>query len=219
MKVAVILSGCGVRDGSEIHEAVTLLLALNQGGHTVSVFAPDREQQLVIDHASGRPTREKRNILSESARIARGNIQALSAIDLSKFDAIAMPGGLGAVTNLCNFASMGSTCTVSPDVSDVLTRANGRGLILGFMCISPVIAARLFGAKGVKMTIGFEPDMVKACEIWGAKHQVCGAGEACVDESLRIVSTPAYMCAKSISECYDSACALVRGMESLAAAK
>ena len=215
MRVAVILSGCGVRDGSEIHEAVSLLLSLNQGGHIVSCFAPNRDQYAVIDHATGRTMTEKRNMLSESARISRGNIQALSLLDLNKFDAIALPGGLGAATNLCDFAKKGARCTVDPELADLLTRAHKQKKVLGFMCIAPVIAANLFGHEGLVMTLGCEPDMAQVCESWGAKHKNCTATEACTDENLRIVTTPAYMCAKSISECYESARALVRAMESL----
>lgn len=213
MKAAIILSGCGVRDGSEIHEAVCLLLALRQSGHSAVFFAPDGAQTMVFDHAAGKPTSEERNILSESARIARGDIRPLASLHAQDFDAILLPGGMGAALNLCDFAQKGEHCTVLPELADVLNSAYQHRIPMGFMCIAPVIAARLF--KGVRITLGCDCDASKTCEKMGATHQPCTADCACIDESFRIVSVPAYMTADDIVGVYQSATALVRAIESL----
>ena len=201
MRFAVILSGCGVRDGSEIHESVLLLLSLAQAGHEVSIFAPDKEQALVINGLTGSPMSDVRNVLVESARIARGMIRPLSVLDISAIDAIALPGGFGAALNLCDFGQKGAQCKVDSEVERVLRCAHEAGKVLGFMCIAPVIAARLFGSDGVKVTIGRDKVTAKACESMGAHHEVKRYDEVCVDEKLRVVTTPAYMEAKSIVEC------------------
>ena len=215
MRFAVILSGCGVRDGSEIHESVLLLLSLEQAGHEVSIFAPDKAQALVVNGVTGKPLSETRNVLVESARIARGAIKPLSALDISNVDAIALPGGFGAALNLCDFGQKGAHCHVDAEVERVLLCSHEAGKVLGFMCIAPVIAARLFGKEGVRVTIGSDTGTARACEAMGAHHEVCRYDEACVDEKLRIVTTPAYMEAKSLTECCASAQALVQAMTKL----
>ena len=215
MRCAVILSGCGVRDGSEIHESVTAMLSLAERGHSYMCYAPDKWQSVVVDHAHGRPMEEKRNVLVESARIARGDIRDLKLADLNDFDAVILPGGFGAAMNLCNFGRVGAKCQVDPDLESFLKKVHEAGKPIGFMCIAPVIAARVFGDKGVRMTIGDDAGTAKACEAMGAKHQVCRYDEACVDETLKIVTTPAYMCARDIAECFASAKALVTAIEKL----
>lgn len=213
MKVAVILSGCGVRDGSEIHEAVCLALSLDMAGHTVNFFAPDKPQAAVINGVSGVRMAETRNVLIESSRIARGKIAPLSALVCKNFDAILLPGGMGAVTNLCNFTERKTECTVDAALAEILNEANRTKRILGFMCIAPVIAAALF--KGVKITLGQNCDVSRACEAMGARHVECRANEACTDEDMCIVSVPAYMEATSVTECFESARALVAAVEAL----
>lgn len=215
MRFAVILSGCGVRDGSEIHEAVSALLSIDQLGHEAVIFAPDKDQTMVVNGVTGRPMKETRNVLVESARIARGSIKSLSLLDCSAFDAIVLPGGFGAALNLCDFAHKGAECSVDSELEAKLMEAHRMGKVLGFMCIAPVIAARLFGREGVRMTIGRDEKTGQVCEAMGAVHVACSAREACVDERLRIVTTPAYMEAQSISECYASAHALIEAMVSL----
>lgn len=215
MRFAVVLSGCGVRDGSEIHESVFALLALEQGGHNVSIFAPDKAQSRVVDGVSGRMMSETRNVFVEASRIARGAIKPLSQLVVENIDGIVFPGGFGAALNLCDFGQKGAHCTVDSEVEAILRNAHSQGKVLGFMCIAPVIAARVFGAQGVKLTVGDDAGTMRACEEMGAKAIVCRADEACVDEKLRIVSTPAYMLARNMSECYASACALVHAMEQL----
>lgn len=215
MRCAVILSGCGVQDGSEIHEAVTLLLVLSERGHEAHCFAPDIEQTRVVDHRHGVQSQEKRNVLTESARIARGQIQPLDRLNPENFDAILLPGGLGAALNLSHFASEDDPYDVIPQLSRVLLQAHQRSRILGFMCIAPVIAAAVFGNQHVKMTIGDDHHTAQRCENRGAQHVNCDYNQACIDENLKIVSVPAYMKAKNIHECYLSAKALVEAVEGL----
>ena len=215
MRCAIILSGCGVKDGSEIHESVTAMLSLAERGHSYMCYAPNKWQRFVVDHVNGRNLEEKRNILSESARIARGKIQDLKTADLKDFDAVILPGGFGAAVNLCDFGVCGADCHVDPDLEAFLKRVQEAGKPIGFMCIAPVIAARVFGDKGVRMTIGDDAGTAQACEAMGAKHEVCRFDEACVDEKLKIVTTPAYMCARNVAECYASAKALVLAIEKL----
>ena len=216
MKTAVNLSGCGVRDGSEIHEAVLAVLSLVQAGHEVSFFAPDKAQSAVINALTGKPSSEPRNVLVESARIARGEIRALSALDVVAYDAVVLPGGFGAAINLCDFGSRGSSCEVDRELACVLRQCRETGKIMGFMCIAPVIAARLFGSEGVHVTVGRPSSASAACERMGAVHESCGYDEACIDRERRIVTVPAYMDAGDIAACYASAQALVRGLETLA---
>ena len=215
MRCAIVLSGCGVRDGSEIHESVTAMLSLAERGHAYMCYAPDRMQQAVVDHAHGGESDEKRNVLVESARIARGAIRPLQEADLSTFDAVILPGGFGAATNLCDFGSKGASCSVIPELASFLNRVHEAGKPIGFMCIAPVIAARVFGDRGVRLTIGDDAGTARACEAMGAKHVVCRYDEACVDETLKIVTTPAYMKARDIAECCASARALVEKLETL----
>ena len=215
MRISVILSGCGVRDGSEIHEAVLLLLALDQAGHSVSIFAPDKAQADVVNHATGRAMAEKRQVLAEAARIARGKIRALSDLDVSACDAIVLPGGMGAVKNLCNFAEAGIKCEVDDVVASKLRSAHQNGKILGFMCIAPVLAARLFGDVHVRVTIGDDEATARQIEAAGAVHETHRATEACIDMANKVVTTPAYMNARSISDVYASAQALVAGIEKI----
>lgn len=199
-KVLVILSGCGVYDGSEIHEAVSLLLHLDRHGTEVVCAAPDIDQMHVIDHVTGDPVeleREgRRSVLVESARIARGNVVDLGAVKGSEFDAITLPGGFGAAKNLCTFAADGARCQVNADVARVLTEAHDAGRPLGFACISPVIAARLF--PGVTVTIGTDEATAKAIGAMGATHAPTEPDGICIDPTHRIVSTPAYMSARSV---------------------
>ena len=200
-KIAVILSGCGVFDGAEIHESVLTLLAIDQAGASYQCVAPDIDQAHVIDHLAGSPAEtETRNVLRESARIARGEIKALSEIDPTDFDAIALPGGFGAAKNLCNFAFDASNLTVDTTLENFLLRAHELGKPIGFACIAPAIAAKLFGPHGLRFTIGTDAETASALAQWGGKHIDCPVDEIVVDESLNIVTTPAYMLAQRISE-------------------
>lgn len=210
-KVALILSGCGVYDGSEIHEACAALLALNQAGAQITACAPCGDQMHVINHLAGQPAEgETRSILAESARLVRGEITALADLDPADFDAVLLPGGFGAAKNLCNFATEGDQCTVHPEIEAFLQGANTAGKPIGAMCIAPVILARVFGADlHPQLTIGNDPATAGMMENMGAKHVDCTATETVVDQANRMVTTPAYMLAGNINDVFSGASGFV----------
>lgn len=207
-KVAVVLSGCGFQDGSEIHEAVCTLLALDQQGAHYQCFAPDMAQARVVNHLTGSEVPDTRNVLVESARIARGAIQPLAAFDASRFDALVMPGGFGAAINLSDFAQAGAQCTVQKDVARAVVAMHQVGKPIGALCIAPVILARLL--PGARLTIGKDADTASACRQMGAIHQDTGHGEVAVDMQNRLVTTPCYMLDARISQTFEDAQILVR---------
>ncbi|MDR1593746.1 MAG: isoprenoid biosynthesis glyoxalase ElbB [Prevotellaceae bacterium] len=207
-KIAVILSGCGVSDGAEIHEATLALLAIRKAGCDYSVFAPDKEQTDVVNHYTGANVQEKRNILVEAARIARGRALPLAELNPEKFDAIVFPGGFGVAKNLSDFAYKGENYSVIPEVEKVLRKANELKKPIGAMCISPVLLAKVF--KGCKITLGAVSDASKAAEKNGAEHVVVGHGETVVDEKYRLVTTPAYMLNANIEQIAESADNLIK---------
>lgn len=198
-KVAVILSGCGVYDGAEIHESVLTLLRLDQRGAEVQCFAPDIPQHHVVNHLTGEETQETRNVLVESARIARGAIKDIREADVNEFDALIVPGGFGAAKNLSDLATQGAACRVE---SQLLTLAEAfavAGKPVGLICISPALAAKIYG-PGVTCTIGNDPDTAAAITKMGGLHEECEVTEIVEDTARKLVTTPAYMVAKSISE-------------------
>ena len=198
-KVAVILSGCGVYDGAEIHERVITLLRLDQRGAKVQCFAPDIAQLHVINHLTGEQMPETRNVLVESARIARGEIKDVREARVEDFDALIVPGGFGAAKNLSSFATEGAACTVQADVLRVAEAFAEAGKPIGLMCISPAIAAKIYG-PGVICTIGTDADTAAAVTKMGGSHEECEVSEIVEDKARKLVSTPAYMLATSISE-------------------
>lgn len=198
-RVAVVLAGCGVYDGSEIHEAVLTLLHISKAGASYQCFAPDIAQLHVVNHASGEVSEESRNVLVEAARIARGEIQPLAAATVDAFDALIVPGGFGAAKNLCDFAVNGANMQVLPEFLSLAQAFHQAGKPIGLMCIAPTMAAAICGA-GVAMTIGSDADTAAACEQLGAAHNICTVDEICVDRANKLVTTPAYMLAQSIAE-------------------
>lgn len=190
-KIAVILSGSGVYDGAEIHEATLTLYAIAKNGAAYEIFAPDIPQHHVVNHITGEEMDERRNVLVESARIARGNIKPLSAFDAKQFDALVFPGGFGAAKNLSTFAFEGADCSVDPEVERSIKDMVSLGRPIGALCISPVILARILG--DVKLTIGQDKGTADAVESLGATHVNTGHGEIVVDETHKIVTTPCYM--------------------------
>ncbi|MGE4404824.1 isoprenoid biosynthesis glyoxalase ElbB [Pseudomonas sp.] len=199
-KVAVILSGCGVYDGSEIYESVITLLRLDQRGAKVQCFAPNIPQMHVINHLTGEEMPESRNVLTESARLARGEIKDLREARVEDFDALILPGGFGAAKNLSNFASEGAASKALPEVIALAQAFAQAGKPIGMMCIAPTMAAQVFG-PGVLCTLGSdEADAAKAVVAMGAVHQPCEVSEIVEDKRHKLVTTPAYMLAQSISE-------------------
>lgn len=198
-KIAVILSGCGVYDGAEIYESVITLLRLDQRGAQVQCFAPDIAQLHVINHLTGEEMPESRNVLVESARIARGDVKDIGEANAADFDALIVPGGFGAAKNLSNFAVEGAGCSVNPQVLALAEAFAEAGKPVGLICISPALAAKIYG-PGVTCTIGNCADTAAALDKMGATHQECAVDDIVEDTARRLVSTPAYMVGKSISE-------------------
>ena len=209
-KIAVVLSGCGVYDGSEIHEAVLTLLALDRQGATVHCFAPNISQHHVIDHLTGQEAGESRNVLVESARIARGRIMDLKAFEADAFDGIIFPGGFGAAKNLSSFAFEGAECSVNPDVAAAIQAMREHGKPIGALCISPAIMAKVLGA--VDLTIGSDPDTAAALARMGAHHIPAGHGEVVIDRKAKLATTPCYMLDATITQIADGADHVVRAV-------
>jgi enhancing lycopene biosynthesis protein 2 len=200
-KVGVILSGCGVYDGSEIHEAVCTMLALDRAGADMIFMAPNKPQMHVIDHLSGQPTGETRNVLTESARIARGEIKDMKSLSAADLDAVIMPGGFGAAKNLSTFATDGADCDVDPDVAKLLRDMHAAGKPIGALCIAPAVLAKVFGGDvKPEITIGNDAGTAQALEAMGAKHAVADSTSIVVDSANKMVTTPCYMTAGSIGE-------------------
>lgn len=216
-RFAIILSGCGRSDGSEIHETVTAMLAITDLGGSYDCYAPNIEQAVVINGLTSEKTTERRNVLVESARLARGAIKDISELKLSDYDGVLLPGGLGAVTNWCDFAQSGIECTVDTSINRVLEEAYKQKLVIGAMCIAPVVVARVLGKYGVTVTIGNDKTVAKAIEVTGAHQQDTKVEAACIDEKNRIVTTPAYMLASNISEVNQGARSMVEAMIRLSA--
>ena len=197
-KIGVVLSGCGVFDGSEIHEAVLTLLAIDRAGAQAICCAPNIKQAHVINHLTGSESPgEARNVLTEAARIARGKIRDVAGMKAGQIDALIFPGGFGAAKNLCDYAFKGPDCSVNPDVARLAREVHAAGKPIGAVCIAPVLAAKLFGGK---VTIGTDKNTAKDIEKMGAKHVGCPVEDFVVDKRLKLVSTPAYMLAQSIKE-------------------
>jgi len=211
-RVGVVLSGCGVYDGSEIHEAVITLLALDRAGAAAVCMAPDVDQAHVIDHLTGAEAGGTRNVLTESARIARGQVKDIQDVTARELDALILVGGYGAAKNLSTFAFKGADCTVHGDVTRLVKQMHQAGKPIGAMCIAPVAVARIFGGElRVDLTVGSDPETAAAIERMGARHVETPVTEIVVDEANKVVSTPAYMSAKTISEAAE-------GIEKLVAA-
>lgn len=199
IKVAVVLAGCGVFDGGEIHESTLTLLALDQAGVAYQCLAPDIKQMHVINHLTGQEMDEQRNVLVESARIARGKVMDIAKADPRDYDAVIVPGGFGVAKNLCDFAVKGADMSVNEDVRAFIRAVHDAGRPVGLACIAPVMSERLFG-KGVVCTIGHDAATASAIESMGGRHQGCDVDGIVVDKANRLVTTPAYMLAERISE-------------------
>lgn len=220
MKIGVVLSGCGVMDGSEIHEAVLTLLAIDRAGAEAVFMAPNIEQNDVINHLSNEPMKEKRNVLVEAARIARGKIRDIKTVDSKEIDALIFPGGYGAAKNLCNFASKGKEATIHPDVAHLLNNMIQAKKPIGAICIAPAVMAAVFkGKRKVRLTIGSDASTAQQLTAMGAQHENCPVREFVVDKENKIVTTPAYMLAKRISEAAEGIEKLVKAVIELASEK
>lgn len=199
-RIAVILSGCGVYDGSEIYEATLTLLRLDQAGAKVQCFAPDIPQLHVIDHSTGEELdNDSRNVLTESARLARGNINPLKEAKAEDFDAVIVPGGFGAAKNLSDFATAGEKMQLQDDFKKFTQAMRQANKPIGLMCIAPVMAVAICG-EGSLCTIGEDTETAAAINKMGGQHQNCAVDDIVVDSRNKLITTPAYMSASGIAE-------------------
>jgi enhancing lycopene biosynthesis protein 2 len=208
--IGVVLSGCGNKDGAEIHESVLTLWAIHKNGAQYQCFAPDIAQHHVLNFITGEEMDEQRNVLIESARIARGDIKNLKEFDADSMDAVIFPGGLGAAKNLSTFAFDGPHCTVNEDVARAVREMAARGKPIGALCIAPAVIAKILGE--VEVTVGQDPGASKAIEQMGAVVRETTHGEIVVDTRNKIVTTPCYMLDARVDQVGDGADKLVRAV-------
>lgn len=205
-KVGVVLSGCGVYDGAEIHESVITMLALDRAGAEKIMMAPDIDQLHVINHLNGEEMDgDGRNVLVESARIARGDIKSISEVTESELDALIFPGGFGVAKNLSDYAMVGANCTVNSEVAQLTRAVHKAGKPIGVMCIAPTMMAKILNLDSISadLTIGSDEKTASDIQSMGSNHIVCPVQDVLVDKEKKIVSTPAYMEAKNMAEAAD----------------
>jgi enhancing lycopene biosynthesis protein 2 len=210
-KFAVVLSGSGVYDGAEIHEATLTMLAIMRQGAEYQCFAPDIPQHHVVNHLTGEEMSESRNVLIEAARIARGNIKPLSEFHADAFDALIFPGGFGAAKNLSTVAFDGPEAKVNAEVEDAVKQMLDRDKPIGALCISPAFIARIIG-DAVEVTIGSDPGTASAIDSMGAKHVETTHGEVVVDKKHKVYTTPCYMLDATIVDIDNGANNVVKAM-------
>lgn len=217
-RIGVVLSGCGVSDGSEIHEAVSILVALDKRAAEIICMAPNIPQAAVINHLTHKPEPSPRSVLGEAARIARGKIRDLAGVHATELDALVFPGGFGVARNLCSFAVDGAQCRVLPELAKLMLDMHEAGKPIGLACIAPVLAAAVFGAKGMEptVTIGTDPETAGAIETMGGRHQKKGPTEICVDRTNKLITTPCYMTAAGPWEVFQGADRLVEELLKMA---
>lgn len=215
-KVAVLLSGCGVFDGAEIHESVVTLLELDKAGASVTCMAPDIMQHKVVNHLTNLKSDETRNVLVESARIARGEIINISSADVRDFDALILPGGFGAALNNCDFAVNGPAGEVNSDVKSLVQAFHSAGKPIGAMCIAPALIALALKDKGIQLTIGTDEGVAGGIRALGNVHVNCASEEIVCDEENKVVTTPAYMTAGGIAQAAEGISKLVKKILDLA---
>ncbi len=199
-KVGVLLSGCGVFDGAEIHEAVLTMLFLDQQGVEIVCMAPDINQAHVVNHITQQEVNETRNVLVEAARIARGEIKNLADVTADQIDALILPGGFGAAKNLSEFAFKGPGGNVNDQTKRILEEMIDAGKVIGALCIAPATVGMALKEKAPKMTVGKEEGVIGALASIGVSHQLCGVNEIAVDEVNKIVTSPAYMLGPGIKD-------------------
>lgn len=209
-KFAVVLCGCGCYDGSEIHESVMTLLAIDRNECQYSIFAPDADQYHVINHYTKQATNEKRNMLAEAARIARGDIQPLTALKAGDFDAVVFPGGFGAAKNLFTYALEGTNAVVIPEVERVVREFHAAHKPIGALCIAPVMIAKILG--NITITVGVDEKTIADVESFGAKHINTQQTEVIADKENNVFTTPCYMLPATIGDIADCADNLIKAI-------
>jgi enhancing lycopene biosynthesis protein 2 len=213
-KVAVVLSGCGFLDGAEITEAVSTLIALSETGASVSCFAPNEDFTSVAH--TNKAEGEKRNVLVEAARIARGHIHDLRDLKESKFDAVIFPGGFGAAKYLTTWASDGAKAKVHPEAARVVKEFHRAAKPIGAICIAPTLIAKVLGSEGVNLTIGSDEATAREIEKTGAHHVKCAVTDYVSDRDHKVITTPAYMCEAQPFEIFTGIRKLVREIVEMA---
>jgi enhancing lycopene biosynthesis protein 2 len=212
-KFLVILAGCGAKDGAEIHESVISLLSIDREGAEYEIAAPNIEQKDVLNFIDGSELNEKRNVMLEAARIARGKIKDLSKLSMEDYDVLLIPGGFGAAKNLCSYAYEGIKASVIPDLKRLINEAYDQSKPIGAICIAPVIVALSLAKKNpnIILSLGTDTSANADLEAIGVRSKACLTTEACIDKVNKIISSPAYMHGKSrISELEQGISKLVR---------
>ncbi len=214
--MALILSGCGVYDGTEVQEAVAALLALERLGAEVVCAAPNVAAPVVINHLTGQPMiGDERNVLVESARIARGDVRDLAKVLTEGLDGAVFPGGYGATRVLSDQVGRGAGARVLPVVEGFVRELHGAGKPMGFLCLAPVVAARVLGAKHPKLGMGAEPAVIADMVAMGAEVTTLGPRDIAVDREHKLVCAAAFTAARRISEGYEGIERLARAMVEL----
>lgn len=209
-KIAIIIGGCGHRDGSEIHETTMTMLAVEEHGATYQMFAPNRNQYHVLNHLDGTEMHEQRNMLVEAARIARGNILPLENFDVNQFDAVIFPGGFGVAKNFFNYAFKGMDCEVDEQIAHIIQSVHQAGKPIGALCISPVLMAKILG--NITVTIGQDAKTARDIEQMGATNVNTSNGDVVTDKKNKIFSTPCYMLDANLVDIHEDANNLVEAM-------
>ena len=209
-KIAIIIGGCGHRDGSEIHETTMTMLAIEEHGATYQMFAPNRNQYHVLNHLDGTEMHEQRNMLVEAARIARGNILPLENFDVNQFDAVIFPGGFGVAKNFFNYAFKGMDCEVDEQIAHIIQSVHQAGKPIGALCISPVLMAKILG--NITVTIGQDAKTARDIEQMGATNVNTSNGDVVTDKKNKIFSTPCYMLDANLVDIHEDAYNLVEAM-------
>ena len=209
-KIAIIIGGCGHRDGSEIHETTMTMLAVEEHGATYQMFAPNRNQYHVLNHLDGTEMHEQRNMLVEAARIARGNILPLENFDVNQFDAVIFPGGFGVAKNFFNYAFKGMDCEVDEQIAHIIKSVHQARKPIGALCISPVLMAKILG--NITVTIGQDAKTARDIEQMGATNVNTSNGDVVTDKKNKIFSTPCYMLDANLVDIHEDAYNLVEAM-------
>lgn len=209
-KIGVLFSGCGVYDGVEIHEAVITLLAIDRNGAEAVCMAPDMMQYHVVNHLTGEPSDEQRNVLVESARVARGKIKDIKTVQAADIDALIIPGGFGAAKNLSNYALKGKDADIHPEVARIARDMVAAGKPVGAMCISPAVLAKILDDKTPEVTIGNDFGTIETIERMGGVHAACKVDQIHIDTKNKLITTPAYMLGPGIKD-------VAKGIEKLVA--
>lgn len=202
-KFAIILSGSGVFDGSEIHEATMTMFAIVKNGGTYDIFAPDIDQHHVINHITGEEMPEKRNVMVEAARIARGKISSVTDYNADNYDGLLFPGGFGAAKNLCTYAFDGVNCNVLPEIEKAIKDTVVAKKPIGALCIAPMLITKVLG--DVEVTIGQDKATAAHIQELGGRHINSHHGDVIVDTKFKVATTPCYMLDATIKDIAEDA--------------